>query len=61
MTKFPTEVDPPETLIPNLIILRDAALREYHFDCGVHLSHCIAWMNWLKNNYKELNDATTDE
>ena len=49
-TGGPTETDSIESLRPDVIKLRDAALEVADFKTAVLLSHVIKWMSWLQEN-----------
>lgn len=54
MTRMPSEVDSPSTLLKDLVELRDEALKQGDFHYAVHLSHCHVWLHWLSENFGEL-------
>lgn len=54
LPKFPNEVNMPKDLMPDLVVLRDAALKANNFDFALHLSHVHAWLYWA-NEVIELN------
>lgn len=56
MTKMPSEVDSPGTLLEDLAKLRNEALTQGDFKYAVHLSHCHAWLHWLSENFEELKE-----
>lgn len=62
MTKLPTKtidaMPTPAELMPAITQLRDAALTAAHFDFAVILSHTHAWLHWLNENWKELNELS---
>lgn len=54
MTRMPSEVDPPGSLLEDLVELRNEALKQGDFKYAVHLSHCHAWLHWVNENWEEL-------
>ena len=50
LTKFPTEVDEPQTFLEDIQALRNGALAAGRMDYAVSLSHIHAWMHWLGEN-----------
>ena len=54
ITKMPSEVDPPGTLLTDLDELRGWRLMQNDFKHAVLLSHCRAWLHWLDENFEEI-------
>lgn len=54
MTKMPSEVDPPGSLLFDLTEIRNLALSQNDFNSAVLLSHVHAWLHWIDQNFEEL-------
>lgn len=57
MTRMPSEVDPPDSLLADLAELRNEALTQGDFKYAVHLSHVHAWLHWVSENFEELKNV----
>lgn len=51
--EIPPEIDPPKSLLPDLIELRDGALEQNDFGSAVLLSHIHAWLFQLSKALDE--------
>lgn len=55
MTRLPSETDTPESLMPELVALRNEALNQADFESAVMLSHVHKWLHWVNENWAELD------
>ena len=57
MTKMPSEVDSPGSMLIDLAEIRNLALTQNDFESAVLLSHVHAWIHWIDQNWEELKDT----
>jgi hypothetical protein len=58
LTKFPSETDPPGSLMKDLAAIRNEALKQGDFNSAVLLSHVHAWLYWMDKNYETLRELS---